>query len=182
MMIGFNLALNAQKVELHIVDKSISVRNDTLYFKYIITNNSTSHLCFYNLGCSGIDASGIKRIFALKGAMPRVLVDIFDEKGKLPQKIRNENVGCLSLNIRPTWDIYYLIKPRESKEVNAALGLWPMYPHKGKYKLQIHYFSNSYYKEDYAKSMMRDSALKYSKLFYGVLSSNFCEFYYPGNQ
>lgn len=172
------IQVQAQNVSLSIVDNSISIKDDSLYFKVRIQNNSNSKLVFYNLyyPCINImpDDSLVNK------TLPCLLVDILDKKNAFPKKYEQSIGGEIDdfLNDfeRLGIDKYNILKPNEIKEYNVTLDIWPIDLRRGRYKLQLKYFSNDYYKEDFEAKNKKDPDLKNSIMFNGILKSNIYSF------
>lgn len=170
----FIYQLNAQSIQLKIVDSSIRVRNDTLYFKYKFQNESDSSIVFYNTRCTSIDFFGIDSLTSahLKVVpMPCVLIQIFNHKNELPQlyfePIRHDKLITDLYN-----DKYAILEPKRYKEYEGKQVFWPNQFTDKEYKLQLVYFSNSYYKYDFIKLKKKDKELRHCKMFVGILKSN----------
>lgn len=172
----------AQHLHLNIVENSIKIKNDSLYFKYKFQNKSNSTLVLYNTRYGGLDAAGIEYIILKTDSinvipLPRVLIDIYDHNNELPKLY----FPPTRHNSRqPVYDIgkYIVFKPNESKEYKFTQVLWPSRFSKGEYKLQLVYFSNKYYKYNFLNAKKKDIRLKNSMMFMGILKSNTVKFYY----
>ncbi|HEY5588335.1 MAG TPA: hypothetical protein VIK86_05190 [Candidatus Paceibacterota bacterium] len=172
----------AQHLHLSIVENSIRVKNDSLYFKYKFQNNSDSTLVLYNTRHVWLDAAWIEKINLHADSykitpLPCVLIDIYNHNNELPKLY----FPPTRHNSRqPVYDIgkYIVFKPKESKEYEYTQALWPSRFNKGEYKLQLVYFSNKYYKYKFINAKKKDKRLKNSVMFRGVIKSNNVKFYY----
>lgn len=167
------IQVQAQNVSLLFIEKSIQIKNDTLYFNVRVQNNSADILVFYNLnyvGNGNVNLTDSK----LKKAMPSLLVDIFDENNELPSIIRARTGPKDFSKYLSVIGKNHIIKPSESVVYNIALDLWPINLKKGTYKMQLRYFSNCYFNKSFKKSIKTDPGLNHSILFKGILRSNIC--------
>lgn len=178
----FFLQANAQQLHLFIVENSVKVKDDSVYFKYKFQNNSNSTLVLYNTRHGWLDAAGIEKINLQADSykitpLPCVLIDIYNHNNELP-KLYFPSTGHNSR--QPVYDIgkYIVFKSNESKEYKFTQALWPSRFNKGEYKLQLVYFSNKYYKYQFLNAKKKDNRLKKSVMFMGVVKSNIVKFHY----
>lgn len=173
----FFCEVQAQSVCLHLLEKSIEVKDDTLYFKFKIQNNGTETLVFYNLN-SPENGMSFFTDSKLKKGIPGLLVDVMNANNELPSKMRTQTMpfgGPEMLLDSMEWsliDKYHIIKPNETKEYDVALDIWPIYLQKGIHKIQLRYYSNNYYNKSFRKAQKTDIYLKNSIMFKGILRSN----------
>lgn len=173
----FFCEVQAQSVCLHLLEKSIEVKDDTLYFKFKIQNNGTETLVFYNLN-SPENGMSFFTDSKLKKGIPGLLVDVMNANNELPSKMRTQTMpfgGPEMLLDSMEWsliDKYHIIKPNETKEYDVALDIWPIYLQKGIHKIQLRYYSNNYYNKSFRKAQKTDIYLKNSNMFKGILRSN----------
>lgn len=173
----FFCEVQAQSVCLHLLEKSIEVKDDTLYFKFKIQNNGTETLVFYNLN-SPENGMSFFTDSKLKKGIPGLLVDVMNANNELPSKMRTQTMpfgGPEMLLDSMEWsliDKYHIIKPNETKEYDVALDIWPIYLQKGIHKIQLRYYSNNYYNKSFRKAQKTDFYLKNSIMFKGILRSN----------
>lgn len=173
------LEVKGQKVSLTIEQKSIRLENDTLKFKIRVHNFDTVAYVFYNLDGTSIEIPGMDTLLNI--ALPRLLVRIYDRHNRLPDKIRATLKGFRAEVVAEEveyGDLYKLVRSGKVRVFDVAIGLWPIYPKRGIYKLQVRYFSNDYYDEEYANEKKGKASLRGSKMFKGVLMSNICSFRY----
>lgn len=174
------LEVKGQKVSLTIEQKSIRLENDTLKFKIRVHNFDSVAYAFYNLGSTSIDGSDMDTLLNI--AMPRLMVRFFDRHNRLPDKIRARLKGFRAeenfAEDVELGDPYELVRPGKVRVFDVAIWLWPIYPKSGIYKLQVRYFSNDWYDEEYANEKKGKTSLRGSKVFKGVLMSNICSFRY----
>lgn len=173
----FFCEVQAQSVCLHLLEKSIEVKDDTLYFKFKIQNNGTETLVFYNLN-SPENGMSFFTDSKLKKGIPGLLVDVMNANNELPSIMRTQTMpfgGPEMLLDSMEWsliDKYHIIKPNETKEYDVALDIWPIYLQKGIHKIQLRYYSNNYYNKSFRKAQKTDIYLKNSIMFKGILRSN----------
>jgi hypothetical protein len=163
------IQMHTQNVSLYILEKNINISKDTLYLKFKIKNNSSETLVFYNLDVAE-NGSALFSDSVLQKRQPGLLVDVLNENNELPSVIR-ARTGPIDLS-QCTINEYHILKPNESKEYNVVLDLWPINLKKGIYKLQLRYYSNNFYYENYIEAKKTDTNLKYSVMYKGILRSN----------
>jgi len=169
----------SQNVSLVIVENSIKVCNDSLYFKLRLHNLDSVPFAFYNLYLSpGFNfITGFEEVNK-DSIMPSLLVNVYDKTGKLPKKLR-VHTGPIDTTGSWAWETYNIIKPNESLDIDCKLYLWHINLKKGRYKLQIQYLSNEiYYKEDFLNEKQRKPTLINCRMFEGILKSNTEIFYF----
>ena len=182
----FFYQVQAQSVCLQLLENSLEIKNDTLYFKFKIQNNGTESLVFYNLN-SPENGDSFLTDSKLNKGIPGLLVDVMNTNNELPSKIRARTAPYTAPLIledsidRPLkidsmdcslTDKYHIIKPNETKEYDIALDIWPIYWQKGIHKIQLRYYSNNYYNKSFRKAQKTDVNLKNSILFKGILRTN----------
>lgn len=169
----FFYEVQAQKVCLLLLENSIKMKDDTLYFKFKIQNNSVDTIVFYNLNYldNGFTIFN-DPLLKTKKIIPRLLVDIFNENNQLPRAIRTRTGPKDFLEFSSIIDKYYIFKPNETREYDVALDVWPISLQKGEHKIQLRFFSNSYYDKSFRKAQKTDISLRNSVLFKGILRSN----------
>jgi len=177
--------LQAQNLKLSLVENSVSVIKDSLHFKYKFQNTSNLTLTIYNAHFGNIDMFGIDTINNFKNnslkitPLPRLLIDIYNSKNELPKLTFLPTNHKISDNIYNA-DKYIILKPNESREYKFSQSISQRGLLKGEYKLQLVYFSNSYYKYKFLNAKKKDNRLKNSILFTGVIKSNMVKFnYFP---
>lgn len=179
----FFCQLHAQNVTLSLVENSIKLNNDSLYFKYKIHNNSSSTLTFYNVRLFNIEISMPSQFRNIKKKLPGLLVKIIDKNNKLPNKITlsTARLSHYEKSIdKSSYNKYVILKPNESIGYDYLLYIGNIGSMvEGKYKLQLEYFSNNYYKYKFQKAKQRDKRLKNSVMFSDTINSNICSFTYP---
>lgn len=179
--------LQAQDLKLSLVENSVSVIKDSLHFKYKFQNTSNLTLTIYNGKFGNIDMFGIDTINKLENEglkitpLPRLLIDIYNSKNKLPKLTFLPTSHKLSQNIY-NMGKYIILKPKESREFSFSQSISQRGLIKGEYKLQLVYFSNSYYKYKFLNAKKKDNRLKNSILFTGVIKSNTIKFNYSPTQ
>ena len=157
----FFFQTNAQQLHLIIVENSIKIKNDSVYFKYKFQNKSNSSLVLYNTRYGGLDPFGVENIVSQPDStkvtpLPRVLIDIYNHNNELPKlyfpatehNSRQPDYGI---------DKYTVLKPNESREYEFTQALWPSRFDKGEYKLHLVYFSNKYYKNQFLNAKKKDN-------------------------
>lgn len=182
----FFYQVQAQSVCLQLLENSVEIKDDTLYFKFKIQNNGTETLVFYNLN-SPANGESFFTDSKLKKGMPCLLVDVMNANNELPSKIRARTAPFMGPSMledsidRPLridsmdcslTDKYHIIKPNETKEYDVALDIWPIYLQKGIHKIQLRYYSNNFYNKSFRKAQKTDTNLKNSIMFKGILRSN----------
>jgi hypothetical protein len=173
------------EVELSIMPETMSLSNDTLQFKYRITNNTAKDLVFYNSRLLSFD-NPVLNLQRLKNGISGVLITIVDQNNKMSKYFRARTDPWNQLNFKPDrydkydiYDTYIVLKHNESIIHTAKESLWPINLQKGSYKLQITYFSYNYYEAAYSKIKEKNSKLKNTILFKGSLKSNIHNIEYP---
>jgi hypothetical protein len=165
------IQIHTQNVSLYILENSINLKDDTLYFRFRIQNNDKNSLVFYNLnlaenGCIIFTDS------ILQKRQPGLLVDMLNEKNELPSVIR-ARMGHIDFSkYDSAFNKYHFIRPNETLEYNIALDIWPSNLKKGEYKLQLKYYSNNFYHKNFIEAKKTDPKLKNSIMFKGILRSN----------
>src|SRR5665647_1344849 len=75
--------LHAQNVQLSLIENSIKQSNDTLYFRYSISNKSSYTLALYNVRLVDFDFARPKGYENFKRIFPGLLIKVLDKKNKL---------------------------------------------------------------------------------------------------
>lgn len=163
--------VQAQSVCLHLLENSIKMKNDTLFFKFKIQNNGTETLVFYNLNYTE-NGTSFFIDSALKKGIPGLLVDVMNANNELPSIIRTRTMPLELLKNLSLRDKYHIIKPNTTKEYDVALDIWPIYLQKGVHKIQLRYYSNNCYVNYFKKAKKTDINLKNSIMFKGIIRSN----------
>ncbi|MDD4922206.1 MAG: hypothetical protein PHS30_06985 [Bacteroidales bacterium] len=174
----FSCNVQAQNLCLHLLESSIELRADTLYFKFRIQNNGTETWALHNLHCADFGWIYLtdKR---LREWRPSLLVDVMDANNVLPSKIRSRTLPFRGPGEIDSTDYsscfdgkFCILRPNEVKEYNATLCIWPINIQKGIHKIQLRYFSNNYYKKTFRKAKKTDINLANSMMYKGILRSN----------
>ncbi len=164
------IQLQAQNVSLNIIENTVKVNNDTISFKFIVKNNDTTTLVFYNLDDAELGASFLDTDTLSKTRIPGLFVNIMNKMNKLPSKMSGKLGGEIIINDK--YNQSHIIKPYESKEYNVVIDYTPIYLKKRTYKLQLKYYSNDYYKKDFEKMKNLDAEMKNYILYKGIIKSN----------
>lgn len=178
--------LQAQVLHLSLLDKSVIVKNDSLHFKYRFQNTSDLTLVLYNAKFGDFDMFGIDNIISANRKigitpLPRLLIDIYNRENKLPKLIFQTLNHEISINIYNAGK-YILLKPNESLEYDFTISLFHHGLITGEYKLQLVYFSNSYYESYFLNAKKKYNNLKNTLMFKDVVKSNKVQFYYVSKQ
>ena len=181
--------------------------NDTLYCKYKIENKTDSVLVLYSTDYlwlkDGDEYLNSKEFY--DGAWPRLWATIIDSNNEYAEtEIRMVMRDRFPPDStppppRPSTPIKYLIlQPFQSVEndnfliLNSVKSLddslfemkeWIPYIFvtNGVQKFQLEYFSGPAFRNRFRKDKQRDSRLKNSIMFEGIVKSNVCTFSYPEN-
>lgn len=165
------------EVELSLLSETISLSNDTIEFKYRITNNSSKDLVFFNSEVLDFDGLWVDQHF-LQDGRPRVLFRIVDRNNEMSRYLRSKTDHTTRLDLEPDYT-YIVLKHNESIIHTAKESLWPINLQKGSYTLQLVYFSNNYYEDTFSKMKERNPKLKNAVLYKGYLKSNIYSITYP---
>jgi len=194
----FTLHLSAQKIELTIVPNSVKVKNDSLYFKYKIQNNSDTVFVLYNIGIIGIELDDSADI-TIPFRVPRLSALISDKNGDLPSVLWVSHISYMNPRDIPKqqtqtyeesintnfYGKYVVLSQDKIIEYDRRvyignIGFGNIGLKKGTYTFQLRYSSPSdYYDQKYKKAKEKDKRLKNSVLFKGEIKSNVCTFEYP---
>ena len=204
-LLGFS-----QNIEITLYQNSLKMCNDTLYFTYRIENKSDSIIVLYEIECISLkgDYEYLNSEEFYEGAWPRLWTTIIDSNNKYAKTGRRIKMPPSPIPPdttprphRPSTPIKYLIlQPFQSVEQNKFLTLHSMklmddslffsqvepnvpynFVTNGIQKFQLEYFSGPAFRNRFRKDKQRDSRLKNSVMFEGVVKSNVCIFSYPEN-
>ena len=182
-----SLQLSAQDIQLTILQKSVKVKNDSLYFRYRIQNNSDTVFAFYNV--RSIDFVWFHEEEYHEYLAPRFVALIYDKNDVfLLQKWQSMPPFNPIEPIKRTYEDsihslsygkYIVLNPGQAVEYDRRLYIENFELEKSTYKFQLRYFSSDYYKQRYINAKKKDIRLKNSLMFEGEVRSNFCFFEYP---
>jgi len=196
LIIGLlSLQLSAQNIELAILPKSVKVKNDSLYFRYRIQNNSDTIFILYNVRV--VDVATEEMPFDnvmnenpnFKFA-PRFFIFFYDKNEVFQPKniIRTRGFNPSEPIIKTYEDSihsisygkYIVLNPGKYVEYDIKISFENNIKlNKGTYKFRLGYFSCDKYKQLYLKAKKQDGRLKNSVLFEGEIKSKMCTFEYP---
>jgi len=185
-----SLQLSAQNIKLTLLQNSIKIHNDSLYFKYRIQNNSDTILILYNVGMVDVAMSEKSVDVPMYVTYAGLSIFIYNKNDEFqprkwfttgPFKDPREPIKqTYEDSIRTiSSGKYIVLKQTKVVEYDRRVSLEYTDLEKGIYKVLLKYgFSFDYYKEKYIKTKAKDPRLKNSVLFEGEISSNICSFKY----
>ncbi|NOU45788.1 MAG: hypothetical protein HOO86_01855 [Bacteroidales bacterium] len=166
-----------QELSLMIKANDIHVKNDTLYLKYDLYNKSKDKLVFYNINCAEFASERLTDSL-LKIRTPLILINVYNDTKQLPDKIRSRTGPKDFSKYLTIINQYTIVGANEKMEFDIAVDVWPINLKKGKYKIQLKYYSNNYYDRSFNEANKTDNRIKNSLMFKGILKSNICTFIY----
>jgi hypothetical protein len=199
-----------QNVEITLYQNSIKMCNDTLYCKYRIENKTDSVLVLYSIESLSVknnDEYLNSKVF-YEGSWPRLWATIIDSNNEYagsgirfkmpPSRFPPDTTPPPH---RPSPPKKYLVlQPFQSVEHENFLILHSMklvddslffsqmevdipynFVTDGIQKIQLEYFSGPAFRKRFNKDKQRDSNLKNSVMFEGIIKSNVCTFTYPAD-
>lgn len=180
--------LHAQNVQLSLIENSIKQSNDTLYFRYSISNKSSYTLALYNVRLVDFDFARPKGYENFKRIFPGLLIKVLDKKNKLLNTLIHtssmHNPNLEDLITKSTVNKFITLKPNGSVEFKHFIYIGEIGYNrgmiKGKYNLQLTYISSDFYKDRFRKIQKRNKRLKGVELFQGIVESNICNYDFPG--
>jgi len=170
------LQSQSNKINISIVENSVQSRNDSLYFQISIKNSMLNEVAFYNLNNIDFDGPWVDELF-IKNACPRVMLSVLDNSNKYSKYFRS-NTGNFK-SFCPIVKTCTILKPNTLIKYNLKISLWPINLKSGKYKIQLRYFNNEYYKKEFAIIKKNNPNLKKCIFFKGIIKSNTSSFNYP---
>ena len=193
-------SLSAQNVELTLLQNSLRMEGDSLYFSYKIQNKSDTAFVFYNIRTIEVlldledDAdyiNGKTHLYAL----------IYDNKDNLPSDMIMTTAHDTYERLMSSkyYGKYIVLEPGKSVKYDTRISIWNLTKARfmalygdewscleeaekkglenGIYKFQLVYFSwSDNYKRRYVKEKKNNARLKDTHLFEGEIKSNVCIF------
>ena len=194
--------LCGQDVVLSIVKNSIYFSNNSVYFKVKIKNESNHTYVFYNLTYSDFDDSDFNdsilnvcvnsvefhprlmlivkndRKEVCRYKYPDVPPSYLDPKDITIAKKEAARLEKLSRIRYNNFNKFMVLKPDSEKVFTVSDRMSKLALKKGFYTLQLKYFSNNHFLEDFNVIVKNNAEFKDYVLYNGYLKSNTCVFNY----
>jgi hypothetical protein len=184
--------LNAQKIDLTIAKNGIHFRKDSICVRIGVANKTKTTYALYSIEYANFD-SRMKDDFKTSKFpyknyhVPGLVLIVRNEKDQFCKMFRLENdlpfrdprkkeailkdIQRSRRNVRNR-DKYHFLNPTDNFEFEIVKSLRPLELKKGKYNLQLIYFSNSWYQQDFETAKKASPNLKTCVLFQGLIKSD----------
>lgn len=172
--------IQCQGVSISIIDKSFRIKNDSLFFKVRLENNTVNPLFFWNLEMALYDAT----VWKMNGKnlqyyFPTLSVNILNDKNK-PLNLSFAMIpGSRYLSPQKKVGLYYLVKPHTFIVYEVGYDIWIVGLKKGKYSIQLKYYGNEFSRKDFEKIKLKNNKLTNYVLHKGMLKSKTYWIYVP---
>lgn len=202
IQISFVLSLSGQKLNLTLLAESIVIKNNRLYLKFEISNESNKTFVLYDIKFSDFTESIFTDSMLNIGVQsneywPRLMLIVRNEKNQfceyvnsdVPPSYLNPKDKKLALKAAAKFKIimrrkmgnrgkFFIIEPEKPKIFTINENMSKLALKAGTYSLQLVYLSSNFYFKEFTKLIKDDSTFKDYIFYNGYLKSNICIFDY----
>lgn len=168
-------------VTLEILSSTVQLKNDTLYFNYKVSNNSSRNLFFYHLQ---LLSYSLELNIDTENIFPKCNIIILDRNGNVPTLIARTGGVKKYEPTEYSLNSFIMMQSNNSQLFERRFYIGDLVLNAGEYKFILQYYSphNEYYLMRFKDKQKKTVNLKNYELFEGVLKSNTCSFFVKENE